>query len=309
MILVRNKLIDCNIRDSVVAIGNFDGVHIGHKCVIQEAKRIAKKSKKKTSVLTFEPHPKCFFKDRKINFRITPFRDKFELIKLLDIDYYLNFKFDQRFSKINAENFIKNILIKKLQVHHVVTGFDFVFGNKQDGDTELLFNESKKNLFKFTLVKEKKVKEKISISSSEVRKNLEVGNLNNVKKILGRNWHIKSRVIKGKKIAEKIGFPTANLKIDKYCKLCFGVYKVLVRYKKNGKITEFDGVANYGIKPTFNGVEPILEVNIFNFNKIIYYEYLQVFFVSFIRKERKFSNSDELIKQIKVDIKACKKLI
>lgn len=306
MILIRNRFQDNKIQGSVVAIGNFDGIHIGHKSVIDEAKRIAKESKKKISLLTFEPHPKCFFKNRKVNFRITPFRDKFEMIKKLGIDYYLNFNFNHNFSNISANKFIKNILVKELRVHHVVTGFDFVFGNKQEGDTNLLINESKKKLFKFTLVKEKKLQENIKISSSEIRKNLKVGNLKKVKDILGRNWHIKSRVMRGKKLASKIGFPTANLKIDKYCKLCFGVYKVLVIYKMNGDATKFEGIANYGIKPTFNGIEPILEVNIFNFNKVIYHEYLEVFFISFIRKEKKFNNFKELKNQIEEDVRICK---
>ncbi|MDC3091057.1 bifunctional riboflavin kinase/FAD synthetase [Rickettsiales bacterium] len=307
MKLIKTKKIPIDALNSVVAIGNFDGVHLGHKSVIEVARNLSRKDNLPLSVLTFEPHPKCFFNKRKSNFRITPFRLKFELIRNQKVKYYFNFKFDKDFSKITANEFINDILINRLKVSHVVTGFDFVFGYRQEGNTDLLEEISRKDKsFKCTIVEEFKKKELNDFSSSEVRRFLLEGNLEQVKKILGRNWSIKARVIKGRKMGRKIGYPTANVNISKYCDICFGVYEVLINFKGNISKSSFKGIANYGIKPTFNNSFPILEVYIFDFNQNIYGESIEVVFKSFIRKEKKFSNVDELKKQINEDIKYCK---
>ena len=307
MKLIRTNDIPANALKSVVAIGNFDGVHQGHKSVIEIARDLAKKKKLPLSVLTFEPHPKCFFNKRKSNFRITPFRLKFELIRNEQVNYYFNFKFDDDFSKITANAFINDILVNRLKVSHVVTGFDFVFGYKQEGNTDLLKHFStKNNSFECTIVEEFKKKELNDFSSSEVRKFLSKGNLEKVKKILGRDWSIRARVVEGMKMGRKIGYPTANLNIKKFCDISFGVYEVTVKLKTNISKSSFKGVANYGIKPTFKNHFPILEIYIFDFNQNIYGESIEVVFKSFIRKEKKFSNVEELKKQIKKDIKFCK---
>lgn len=308
MTLLRRNNLNKDLNNSVVAIGNFDGIHLGHQKVINLAKKIAKKEKKSLSIITFEPHPKCFFAKRKKNFRITPFRKKFELVKTLNVDFYINLKFDRDFSEVSAKNFIEDYLISKLKVSHVITGFDFIFGKKRVGNTELLNDyASKTNLFKFTCVEEEKLEGRQIISSSEVRKFLKDANLKKVKEILGRDWSIKARVIKGMQRGRKIGFPTANLNLESYCKLCYGVYKVKISIKKNNFNSIYDGIANYGIKPTFNEVDPILEVNIFGFHEEIYGNLIEVSFISFIRGEKKFDNINELKVQIEKDINVCKR--
>ena len=310
MELIRLSRIVNKAKNSIVAIGNFDGVHIGHQEVINFAKSISKKKKKSLSVITFEPHPKCFFKKQYENFRITPFRVKYEEIKKLGVDFYFNFKFPQTFSNISANSFIEDILIKKMQVSHIVTGFDFVFGHKQQGDTKLLESISiSNNAFKFSEVKEFKKNKIIEVSSSKIREFLKAGDLKSSKEILGRDWSIQARVVRGKSLGRKIGFPTANIILKRYCDLCFGVYAVEIRFKKDFFKSTFKGVANYGIKPTFLNNEPLLEINIFDFDKDIYGELIEVTFKFFIRREEKFLNIEDLKEQITKDVSNCKKLM
>lgn len=308
MLLLRNNLRNKEIFDSVVVIGNFDGVHLGHRKVIIQAKKIAEKKKKKLGLVTFEPHPKCFFTRKKNGFRLTPFRTKFELIRELKVNYYFNFKFDKCFSKISAEDFVHEYLIKKMRVSHIVTGKDFVFGTQQKGNINLLKkiseNSSKIN---YSTVDDKVLFNKIKISSSMIRKNLETGNLKAVLNLLGRSWSVKSRVIEGESRGKKIGFPTANFDIKEYSNLCHGVYAVRVRiYKQKYVKNTFNGIANYGVKPTFFSLKPTLEVNIFNFNEPIYGELVEITFKYFIRKEKKFDNIIDLQKQINSDISQAK---
>ena len=292
---------------SIVAIGNFDGVHLGHRRVINKAKEISKCQKKKLSIITFEPHPKCFFKKEFKHFRITPFRKKFEEIKNLGVDYYFNFKFTQNFSNIPAEQFIEDILVKKMKVCCLITGFDFVFGHKQSGTVELLNKYSlKSKKFSFISVNEFKKQNVKNISSSEIRAFLKKGDLFKAKQILGRDWSIIARVAKGKGIGKELGFPTANLLIKNYCELKYGVYAVKIHFKNNLD-NYFFGIANYGIKPTFSKSEPILEIHFFDFNKNIYSELIEVTFKFFIREERKFENVEQLKSQISSDILTCKK--
>lgn len=306
MHLIRNK-IPQKALGSVMAIGNFDGLHRGHKSVINFAKTISKGINRPLSILTFEPHPKCYFQNRRKGFRITPFRMKYELVKKESVDYFFNLKFEESFSKISAEDFILKILINKFKVQHIVTGFDFVFGHRQKGDTKLIETFAlKTNSYSCSVVKEYKIKKFREFSSSQIRTYLSKGNIKKANELLGRNWSIKSRVVMGKKMARTIGYPTANLIINKYCELCFGVYEVEVRLKNEFSNSTLKGIANYGIKPTFQNSEPILEVHIFDFDEKIYGELIEVFFKSFIRKERKFGDISELKIQIKEDIKNCK---
>ena len=291
--------------NSVIAIGNFDGVHIGHQKVIKEAIKISKK-KNKVGVLTFEPHPKCFFRKEFFFFRLSPFRVKYLLLKEMGIDFMLNIKFNSDLVSIKPKDFIEDILIKKLNVSHVVTGFDFVFGNKQSGNVKTMNSYSKKKGdFLFTEVSEFRIGES-EISSSQIRKNLRDGKLLEANNMLSRNWQIISRVIPGKKQARKIGFKTANLKINEYCNLYYGVYFVNVQILNINSKNNFKGIANYGVKPTFDKNKPLLEVHLFNFDKNIYGKKLKVEFIKLIREEKKFQSIEKLKDQIIKDIKTIK---
>ena len=303
MILIRNLKIKTLMFNSVVAIGNFDGVHKGHQYVLKSGLKIAKENGKKMGVVTFEPSSKNIFFKKKSFFRLTPFRMKHKIIKELGIDYYFNLKFNNFMSEMTAITFIKTILVEKLKVSHVITGKDFVFGKNRSGDVNLLRKISTEtNNFKFLTVKDYIENNGKKYSSSELRKNLLNGEINKAKEILGRYWSISGRVIKGEKVARKLGYPTANISIKNYSKLCFGVYAVNINFLKSPQ-NKYKGIANYGVKPTFDKKNPLLEVNIFDFNLDVYGEYIEITFKSFIRNEKKFKNLDSLKKQIRNDIK------
>ena len=292
-------------HNSVIAIGNFDGVHIGHQKVIKEAIRISKK-KIKVGVLTFEPHPKCYFKKEFFFFRLSPFRIKYLLLKEMGVDFMLNIKFNLNLVNLKPKEFIEDILVKNLNVSHVVTGFDFVFGNNQSGNVKTMNSYSKEtDNFLFTEVPEFRVK-KLEISSSQIRNYLRNGKLRESNKMLSRNWQIISRVISGKKQARQLGFRTANMKINEYCNMSHGVYFVKVEVLNSNFKKTFKGVANYGVKPTFDKNEPLLEVHLFDFNENIYGKKLKVEFIKHIRKEKKFESIEKLKDQIIKDIKIIK---
>lgn len=292
-------------HNSVIAIGNFDGVHIGHQKVIKEAIRISKK-KIKVGVLTFEPHPKCYFKKEFFFFRLSPFRIKYLFLKEMGVDFMLNIKFNSNLVNLKPKEFIEDILVKNLNVSHVVTGFDFVFGNNQSGNVKTMNSYSKEtDNFLFTEVPEFRVK-KLEISSSQIRNYLRNGKLRESNKMLSRNWQIISRVISGKKQARQLGFRTANMKINEYCNMSHGVYYVKVEVLNSNFKETFKGVANYGVKPTFDKNEPLLEVHLFDFNENIYGKKLKVEFIKHIRKEKKFESIEKLKDQIIKDIKIIK---
>ena len=307
MKVFRSFSIPKKFNDSVIAIGNFDGLHLGHQEVINEAKKISLKFKKKVGVMTFEPHPKSFFQKKYEFFRLTPFRMKYELLKKKKLDFMLNIKFDKNFMSISSLDFIEKILLEDLKASHVVTGFDFVFGNKQTGNVDVLRNfcKSSKKL-EFTEIKEKKM-DGSEVSSSLIRELLRKGDIEKANQILSRKWTIVERVLSGEKKARKIGFKTANMRLNSYCDICFGVYKVLIELPEEISKKKFYGIANYGVKPTFMKKTPLLEVHIFDFNKEIYGKKIKVSFLKFVRKEKKFESVEKLKDQIIKDIKLVKK--
>ena len=307
MKVFRSFSIPNKFNDSVIAIGNFDGLHLGHQEVINEAKKISLKFKKKFGVMTFEPHPKSFFQKKYEFFRLTPFRMKYELLKKKKLDFMLNIKFDKNFMSISSLDFIEKILLEDLKASHVVTGFDFVFGNKQTGNVDVLRNfcKSSKKL-EFTEIKEKKM-DGSEVSSSLIRELLRKGEIEKANQILSRKWTVVGRVLNGEKKARKIGFKTANMRLNSYCDICFGVYKVLIELPKEISKKKFYGIANYGVKPTFMKKTPLLEVHIFDFNKEIYGKRIKVSFLTFVRKEKKFESVEKLKDQIIKDIKLVKK--
>ena len=296
--------IESHHKNSIILIGNFDGVHLGHQKLFSLAKKYKKKYSLKIGVLTFEPMPKMFFNDKLNNFRISNFDQKIGLLKNLNVDFIITKKFDKRFSKIKSISFIKKILGKKLKPRFIFVSNNFRFGNKREGDVNQLIKFEK--LCGFKVVKPKPLlNDKKIISSSLIRNFLQEGKLFQANKFLGRKWSINGKVQKGKRLGKKIGFPTANIDIKNYILACPGVYAVQVQSsvkKKNLK-----GIANLGFRPTFNGKKILLEVHLFNFSGNLYNKYLTVEFKKFIRKEKKFENVNQLRKQIKIDLLKAKK--
>ena len=291
-------------KNSIILIGNFDGLHIGHQKLFREANKYKKNKKLNIGVITFDPIPKMFFNPSWKNYRISNFDEKVEFLKKFNVDFIINKKFDNKFSKIKYFQFIKKILYKKINPKFIFVSDNFKFGNKREGNVNSLIEYGKK--FNYKVINPAPLRNKnIIISSSIIRKLLTKSNLSLAKKYLKRNWSIQGTVQVGRKLGRKIGFPTCNVDIKDYIIPKLGVYKVKVKIANLNKI--YDGIANLGLRPTFNQKKILLEVNIFNFSKNLYYKKLKVEFIKFIRGEKKFKNIDQLKKQIVIDIKNCKK--
>ena len=291
-------------KRSIILIGNFDGLHLGHQKLFRLAKNFKKKYSLNIGVLTFEPMPKMFFNNKLSNFRISNQKQKINLLKKHNVDFVIIKKFNKKFSKIKSTNFIKNILVSKLQAKFVFVSNNFRFGNRREGDVKQLIKYEK--IFNYKIVKPKPLsKNKKIISSSLIRNLLMKGKIKKANEFLNREWSIEGMVKKGRQLGKKIGFPTANIDIKDYIIAKTGVYAVKV--KKYGTNKFIRGIANLGYRPTFNQKKILLEVHLFNFSKNLYNKYLTVNFLKFIRKEKKFKNVSELKKQIKIDISKAKK--
>ena len=294
-----------NHKGSIILIGNFDGLHLGHQKLFKLAESYKKKYSLKIGVLTFEPMPKMFFNKHLNNFRISNQMQKINLLKKFNVDFVIIKKFDKKFSKIKSKNFIKNILNSKLKAKFIFVSNNFRFGNKREGTVNQLINYE--TFCDYRIIKPKPLsKNKKIISSSLIRKLLQQGKINKVNKFLNREWSIDGKVIKGRQLGKKIGFPTANVDIKDYIIAKPGVYAV--RAKKQNTTKFIRGIANLGFRPTFNQKKILLEVHLFNFSKNLYNKYLSVNFIKFIRKEKKFKNIGQLKKQIKLDLLKAKKL-
>ena len=300
----KNFNINKSDKNSIILIGNFNGVHLGHQKLFNSALQYKKKTKLKIGVVTFEPIPKMFFFKNLKNYRILNFNQKLKLLKKFNIDFIINKKFDRKFSKTHCNKFVSEILHKKLNAKCIFVSDNFRFGNKREGDLKLLKFFEKKYNYKIINPLPLKKKNKI-ISSTLIRKLLKRGKLNLVNKYLNRRWSVEGTVRKGRRMGKKIGFPTCNIEMGNYVIPKPGVYAVNIYIKKNNKFLK--GIANLGYRPTFNQKKILLEVNIFNFSGNLYNKKLTVEFVKFIRSEKKFRGIDQLRKQIKSDLRIAKK--
>ena len=292
-------------KNSILLIGNFDGLHMGHQKLFNLAKKYKKKFKLKLGVITFEPMPKMYFNKKIKNFRISNISQKIKILEKLGVDFLIIKKFNKQFSKIKSKIFIEKILYKKLNAKFIFVSNNFRFGNKREGDVNQLIEYEKKYNYKIIKPKPFKLKNKI-ISSTFIRKLLSDGKIELANKLLDRNWSIDGIVEKGRKLGKTIGFPTCNIDIKNYVLAKLGVYAVKI-YKKNKKFS-LKGIANLGYRPTFDQKKILLEVHIFNFSGNLYNKHLTIEFIDFIRKEKKFKNINQLKKQINLDIRKAKKL-
>ena len=298
--MVKNKF----IKNSIIAIGNFDGVHKGHQEIFKLGKKIAKKNKTKFGVVTFSPLPSEFFQKQKNNNRITRDDIKIDLLKKNKVNFVFVCNFNKKFSNISAEQFIKDTIVKKLNATYVLVGKNFRFGHKRKGSVSLLKKYGKIYNYKVLDLKLSK-QNKIKISSTRIRSAIEQGNLELATKLLGRNWSIKEKVVPGRKVGRSLGFRTANIEIKNNINPKTGVYAVraLVNNKK------YAGVANFGVAPTFSRNKMVLEINLFKKIPPFYGKTVEVFFIKRIRDEKKFKNRILLISQIKKDITKAKQIL
>ena len=288
--------------NGVIAIGNFDGLHLGHQKVINEARRKAKKFKLPLGVMTFEPVPVMFFSKKNKDHRINSLQQKKIQFKKLKLDFLVIIKFNKKFSSLSAEQFISKIIHKKTKCRYLYVSKNFKFGYKRRGNIQTLKRFEKEFNYKNIITSPYKRNKKI-ISSTLIRKKIRAGKIAEINKLLNRNWCIEGKVIKGNKRGRKIGFPTCNMKLNDYVIPKLGVYGVKVNFGKYNK----QGIANIGYRPTFKGQSLLLETNVFGINKNLYNRVLGVSFKKFIRPEKKFKNLKYLKKQIILDIKQAKK--
>ena len=292
-----------NYYNSIILIGNFDGIHLGHQILFKRAREFKKIYKCKIGVVTFNPMPKMFFNKKLKHFKLMSLSQKIDQFKKQRVDFLINQKFTKSFSKIKAEVFITKYLNKKIKAKVLFVSNNFRFGNKRKGDVNLLKFFEKKCNYKLIIPAPLKKDNKI-ISSTEIRKLLSNGNLSRANKYLTRKWEIEGRVEKGRRVGGKIGFATCNIDIGNYIIAKPGVYSVKVKLDNIKK--KISGIANLGFRPTFNQNKILLEVNLFNFNKNIYNKKLAVEFIKFIRREKKFKSIKQLTNQIKKDIRVAK---
>tara|TARA_Y100001960_G_scaffold103859_1_gene111918 strand:- start:471 stop:1400 length:930 start_codon:yes stop_codon:yes gene_type:complete len=302
--IFKNFEVNKTQKNSLILVGNFDGLHAGHQKLFKQAQKYKKKFKLKVGVVTFDPIPKMFFNKKIKNYRLSNFNQKVNYLNKFGVDFLINKTFNKKFSKIKCQEFVKKIISKKLKAKYIFVSNNFRFGFKREGDVKLLKNYQ--SICNYKLINPRPLKRnKKIISSSYIRKLLQNGNLNKANKFLTRNWTVEGMVEKGRMMGKKIGFPTCNIDIGNYVIAKPGVYAVKILVNKNKKI--YKGIANLGYRPTFKQKKILLEVNLFNFSGNLYNKKLSVEFLKFIRGEKKFDGITQLRNQINKDILKAKK--
>lgn len=306
MRILRHATAPPGAAGAVLALGNFDGVHRGHRAVIGRAQSVARRLNAPLGVLTFEPHPRNLFQPDAPPFRLTPFRSKARLLAGLGLDLTVALRFDPALAAKLAQDFVMDILVEGLRAAHVVVGYDFVFGHKRGGTPYVLDHMSDLEGFGLTVVEP--VAEGSDIfSSTLIRQHLAGGLPRAAAELLGHWWEIEGRVKTGFRRGRTIGFPTANLALGDYIRPALGVYAVRAQIAGDGRW--LDGAANLGRRPTVGGTDENLEVHLFDFAGDIYGKWLRVQLVDYIRPERKFSGLEELTAQIARDSAAARDLL
>ena len=291
---------------SILTIGAFDGLHLGHQCLIKNLVKQAKIRCLPSVVMSFEPTPGEFFAREKPPARLMRFREKFEALEKLGIDIFFCPRFDEDIRDLTADDFIRNLLIQKLNIKYLIIGDDFHFGRNRGGNFEQL--ERVKDILEFEIEKTLSVIiNNKRTSSTLIRDLLYKGDLIGAREFLGKNYQMSGRVVIGHKLGRQLGYPTANVNIRRLESALMGIFAVKVFGISDKPL---DAVASLGRRPTFyKGKKPLLEVHIFDFNEDIYGRYIHIDFIEKIRDEVKFNNADELIKQMHRDAKKAKEIL
>jgi riboflavin kinase/FMN adenylyltransferase len=288
------------LAGAVVAIGNFDGLHRGHRGVIARAQALARKLGRPCALLTFEPHPADFFAGESVIFRLTPPQAKAALLARLGLDGMIILSFDATLAGAPAAFFTGEILARRLGVTGVVAGYDFYFGARRGGSPEFLREEGARLGFAVEIVPRIVKDEEGSleaVSSTATRAALEQGDVAQAARLLGHPYFVEGVVIHGKKLGRTLGFPTANLALDPSNRLRHGIYAVTL--EADGVLRP--GVANFGRRPTFDNGPPLLEVFVFDFDGDLYGRTVEVAFHAFLRGEEKFDSVEALVARMRED--------
>lgn len=284
-------------KGSVATIGAYDGLHLGHQALLGKVQLAARQRELPSVVMSFEPTPREFFQLEQPPARLMRFREKFEALAEADIDIFYCPRFDTSMRNIAADTFIRQILIHALNIEHLVIGDDFRFAADRVGDIKMLQRAG--SALGFTV---EQVSSVISnnerVSSTAIRDALWDGDLSRARQLLGRDYRMSGRVIVGNRIGRSLGYPTANVNLNRRQSPVMGIFAVRVSGADWGPL---DAVASVGTRPTFAGTKPLLEVHIFDFDRDIYGEYIHVDFVARLRNEEKFDDVAELIEQMDLD--------
>lgn len=305
---IYNKLIDFQAKgNAVVTTGTFDGVHLGHVKIIKRLVEITKKIGGESVLLTFWPHPRVIVSPSNDDIKLlTTIDEKSEILAKLGIDHLVILPFTREFSELSSEQYIEDILTEGLGTKVLVIGYDHRFGKNREGGIDYLLKNSDRFKIKIEEISRQEI-ENITISSTKIRNAIINGKVQIANELLGRPYSFSGHVVKGRQLGRTIGFPTANVQVQKNYKLIpkNGVYacKIILRNQ------EYKGIMNIGNRPTVDGIGRTQEVHIFDFNDDIYGEILKVEIIEFIREEIKFDSIEKLVTQIKLDCEIAKKLL
>jgi riboflavin kinase/FMN adenylyltransferase len=294
-------------KGAVVAVGNFDGVHLGHQALIGAAHGLAAERGAPLAVLVFEPHPQEFFRPGDEPFRLTPFRIKAHLIAELGVDAMFALAFDAELAHKSAQDFVLDILVDGLGVGCVVVGRDFQFGKGRTGDVAVLAYMGEMEGFGVVAFDAVVTGDGNKISSTGIRRALKSGKPEEAARLLGHSFAVEGRVEPGDRRGRALGFPTANLRLDGHMRPAYGIYAVRVAVMEEDRVvSRHDGVANLGIRPMYESAEPLLEAHLFDFSGDLYGKHLSVELIAYLRPEAKFAGVEELKIQMGKDCEAAR---
>ncbi len=288
------------LRGAVVAIGNFDGVHRGHKAVIARARALADRLGRPCAICSFEPHPADVFARRSVVFRLTTEAAKARTLEGLGVDGLMVLPFDDRMAALSAEDFVRNVLVERLGIAAAVVGYDFHYGRGRGGTPATLVASGQAHGFAVEVIDKitaDNLGDLSAVSSTAIRTALERGDVEGAAQLLGHPYVVVGEVLHGQALGRTLGYPTANMRLEQTCRLAHGIYAVRVE----GEGLQKDGVASFGRRPTFDNGAPLLETYLFDFAGDLYGRTLAVSFVAWIRGEAKFDSVDALIVAMRQD--------
>jgi len=283
---------------TIVTIGTFDGIHIGHQKILKDLIKTAKKEGKKSVLLTFFPHPRMVLQKENKILLLNTIKEKSSLLEKMGLDYLIIHPFSREFSRLTALDFVRDVLVNKLNTSRLIIGYDHHFGKNREGNIHQLKEYSLLYDFKVEEIPAQDIDD-VSVSSTKIRTALKEGNLKTANNYLGYHYMLNGTVVSGKKLGGTIGFPTANLEIKEPYKLIpkTGVYII----KTHINTVLYTGIMNIGFNPTVLGKHQTVEAHLFDFNEDLYGKEIMIEFIYFLREEHKFESVKELVVQLNID--------